>query len=261
MSADGAAIIALILYAAVAAAIFGVGAYRSCEDWQSWVLMMIARPYASFMYQMRIRQLCPYPKGGALVLVNHRSPLDPLFIFSSSKCGIDGDHVRVVEFLTATEYVELGGVIGWICKYMRSIPVDRDGQDMNSAKIALRRLQHGQCVGIFPEGRINFGSGLLPAIPGVAWLALKSNKPVIPVFIHGAPQSTSMVAPFITPGRVRVDYGQPIDMSRFAGERMTPELLNRVSTLLMDKLADTGGIPRPSETIRLPRPQAVAESA
>ena len=63
---------------------------------------------------------------------------------------------------------------------MRAIPVDRDGEDMEATKVALRRMRAGCTVGIFPEGRINFGPGLLPPNPGVAWLALKAGRPVIP---------------------------------------------------------------------------------
>jgi 1-acyl-sn-glycerol-3-phosphate acyltransferase len=118
---------------------------------------------------------------------------------------------------------------------------------MESAKVALRRMREGHTVGIFPEGRINFGPGLLPPIPGVAWLALKADRPVIPAFIHGAPQCAkkSMVAPFLMRTHVRVDFGPPVDLSPYRGKRVTPAILADVSRMLMDKLLETGGARAP----------------
>lgn len=250
MSADSLARLFLLSYAVIAVAVVIVQARRSTPSWQLWVLHLISRTFTSLMFRQRIEGGCSLPEhGGALVIGNHRSPIDPMAIFSGSPCKRDGYRVRPIEFLTAREYTEIGGFIGFVCRHMQAIPVERDGQDMDSAKKALRRLQADHLVGIFPEGRINRGSGLLPAIPGVAWLALKAGKPVIPVFIHGAPQSDSMVRPFCTLSRVRAIFGEPIDLSEFTGQRLTPELLNRVTELLMQRLAETGRLQRAPLTV------------
>ncbi len=178
--------------------------------------------------------------------MNHRSPVDPLLVAASFARDPFRGPVRIIEFLTATEYTRIPGAIGYICKHMRTIPVDRDGEDMESAKVALRRIKAGYNVGIFPEGKINKGSGLLKPIPGVAWLALKADHPVIPAFIHGAPQlkCKSMVAPFLTRTRVTVTFGPPVDLSAYKGIRTTPAILAEVSALLMQKLAEAGGLER-----------------
>jgi 1-acyl-sn-glycerol-3-phosphate acyltransferase len=127
---------------------------------------------------------------------------------------------------------------------MQVIPVDRDGRDMGPVKEALRRLRGGRLVGIFPEGRINDRCGaseLLAGNPGMAWLALHSRAPVCPVFIHDAPQGANMVAPFHTFARVRLVYGEPIDLSGFYGRRITQDLLQEVTGELMRRLAELGG--------------------
>jgi 1-acyl-sn-glycerol-3-phosphate acyltransferase len=239
--------LAVLLFAASACAAVAVGIRRSGECWKTWLLVAIAKTYGGLFFGLRYRQHSPFPPGGALILVNHRSPVDPLFILATSSRDPFRGRLTIIEFLTATEYTRIPGAISFICRYMRSIPVDRDGEDMESAKVALRRMRAGFTVGIFPEGRINFGPGLLPPISGVAWLALKAGRPVIPAYIHGAPQvkSKSMVAPFLTRTRVSVDYGPPVDLSAYDGVRVTPAILSDVSRMLMEKLAETGGI-RPS---------------
>lgn len=263
MPADGYARIALALYAAITIAVIVIQARRSAATWQLWLLHVIARTYSPFVFGIRLRQTCPLPTTtGALVIVNHRSPVDPMLLFAASPRRRDGYHVRPVEFLTASEYANQGGPIGFICRHMDVIPVDRDGQDMEPAKEALRRLKKGHLVGIFPEGRINRGEGLLPGNPGVAWLALKGGQPVIPVYIHGAPQSESMIAPFCTLSQCRVAFGKPVDLSEYTGQRVTPDLLARVTDVLMSRLAETGGLtPRTLTVVTPDQPAKSRESA
>jgi 1-acyl-sn-glycerol-3-phosphate acyltransferase len=180
------------------------------------------------------------------VIANHRSPVDPMMVWTNHhfRGGAAGGsrNIRVTGFLTASEYCNVAGM-RWLVRTMRSIPVDRDGRDMAPAREALRRLKNGELVGLFPEGGINWGTRLRSANPGVAFLALKSRVKVYPVFIHDAPQPvTSMVAPFIRRSRVRVTYGEPIDLSKFHSRKTTPELLDEVTDLIMSRLAKTGGV-------------------
>jgi len=254
VSPDLSGFLAVLLFAAIAVGVVAAAIRRTGACWKTWMLVAIAKIYGGLFFSVRYRQHNPFPTGGALILVNHRSPVDPLLILASSSRDPFRGPLNIIEFLTATEYTRIPGAIGFICKYMRSIPVDRDGEDMESAKVALRRIRAGYTVGIFPEGRINFGPGLLPPIPGVAWLALKAGRPVVPAYIHGAPQcaSKSMVAPFLTRQPVRIDYGPPVDLSAYQGVRVTPAILSDVSQMLMQKLAETGGV-RPA-SLRIATP-------
>ncbi|MFN9719740.1 MAG: hypothetical protein ACK58L_13660, partial [Planctomycetota bacterium] len=80
---------------------------------------------------------------------------------------------------------------------------------------------------------------------GVAWLALKSRAPVIPVFIHNAPRSRSMVLSFLVRSRTRITYGPPIDLSRWflePDEKQSLETLCAVTDHIMSTLACLGGI-------------------
>ncbi len=244
MSPDLAGFLTVLLYAVVAVVLIARAIRRSGEPWQAWLLVFIAKIYGGLFFRLRVRQPSPLPAGGSLILVNHRSPVDPLLMLAVTAADPFRGPLTLIEFLTASEYTRIPGAIGFICKYMRSIPVDRDGEDMESVKVALRRLRAGFTVGIFPEGRINFGEGLLRPNPGVAWLALKTDRPVIPAFIHNAPQvpSRSMVAPFVTRTHARIDFGPPVDLSAYHGMRVTPAILADVSQMLMEKLAETGGI-------------------
>ena len=250
MTPDHWAVLTLVFYALAAVGLQVWRAVRCAEGWRFWELYLLSRLWATTIFGQRIDQRCPFPMTGpALILANHRSPVDPLLILSSSAHKSEGFGLRVMEFLTAREYCEMPGAIGWLCDVMKSIPVERDGKDMGPAKIALRKLREGRLVGIFPEGRLNTGAGLLPFNEGVAWLALRSGAPVFPLYVHNAPQEGTMVTPFYTVCKTAVTFGDPIDLSRYDERKMTPELLQEVSEFLRQQLASVGGIELTEEDV------------
>lgn len=245
MTPDQIAQLVLLAYAAIAVGLVLLSVRRCRDGWKVWLLYFIARIYAAFMFHWRANGRCPYPESsGALILSNHRSPLDPMLAWMNShlRHAEPARSIRVIGYLMAREFYEQPGLFGWIGRAMQSIPVDRDGHDVGPTREAIRRLEQGDLIGIFPEGGINMGEGLRAANPGIAFLALKAGVPVIPVYIHGVPQSESMTKPLYTPSRVRVIYGTPIDLSPWQGQRKSQELLQALTDELMLKLADLGGV-------------------
>lgn len=243
MSPDRWAQLTLALYAAITAAALAWQAWRCPSGPVVWLLYAAERLYLGLFFRWRSNRRCPFPDDGpALIIANHRTPVDPLILWMNHHLGPHGEReMRPISFLMAREYYEVNG-LRWLVRAVRSIPVDRSGQDMGPAREALRLLKNGGWVGIFPEGRLNTGPGLLEADTGVAWLALRAEAPVYPVFIHGAPQRESMVASFATPSKVRVVYGEPVDLSSYYGQKKTQPLLKEVADLLMIRLAELGGI-------------------
>lgn len=243
MSPDRWGQLALALYAAAVLALLTWQAARCRFGPVVWLLYAAERLYLGLFFRWRSNRRCPFPADGpALVIANHRTPVDPLILWMNHHLGPEGRrHIRPISFLMAREYYEVNG-LRWLVRAVRSIPVDRAGQDMGPAREALRLLKEGGWVGIFPEGRLNHGPGLLEADTGTAWLALRSQAPVYPVFIHGAPQRESMVASFATPARVRVTYGDPVDLAPYYDRKKTQPLLKEVTDLLMTRLAELGGI-------------------
>ncbi|HEY3963739.1 MAG TPA: lysophospholipid acyltransferase family protein [Planctomycetaceae bacterium] len=252
MSADAIAGWTLAGYGLFLAGIVLWRALTCPRGWQAWFLYMIAALYGRLCFHWRADRRCPFVDASpVLIIANHRSPVDPMLIWVGVSNG------RPLEFLTAQEYFGMPG-LQFIFETMRAIPVARDGKDMAATRTALRRLKEGRIVGVFPEGRLNTGPGLLPGNTGVAWLALQSQAPVYPVFIHNAPQGKTMVSSLYTFTRVRVCYGDRIDLSSYYGRRTSSELLQEVTDLLMGRLAELGGIsPSPAPALQLTESPAV----
>jgi len=68
--------------------------------------------------------------------------------------------------MMAREYYDLRSLT-WLYKIVEAIPVDRSGRDLSATRAALRALNEGRVVGIFPEGKIETSQDLLPFRP--AW--------------------------------------------------------------------------------------------
>ena len=237
--------IGLILWRA---AICGAG-------WRAWVCYQIAHLHGLLITRCSATNACTYPEHGpAIIVANHSSPLDPMLLWFRHYSLFRVPRLRVIGFLTAKEYCVRRGIVGWVCRSMQSIPVERSGHDMAPLRAALRRLQAGHLVGIFPEGRLNVTSPdeqLLPGGTGVAWLAMRSGAPVIPVFIRNSPRAESMVRAFFTRTRSTRTFGQPIEFSRGVDKKPDHRELTENAGLIMQRLAELGGI-RPAVTTDRP---------
>lgn len=247
LSVEVSSLLALGAYLAVAVMLVMRSVVRCRDGLGVWLLYFIERLYVPLMFRWRATNgPSPLPSsGGALVIANHRSPIDPMMAWMNHHLrDCSGDRAqRVIGFLTAREYCDPPGV-GWIVRTMQSIPVDRNGRDMGPAREVIRRLKNGRLVGIFPEGGITRGNGLGEPNTGVAFLALKAGVPVYPVFIDGTfyDEASGMAAPFMRRQTVRVTYGEQVDLSDYSGRRLSQDTLVEVTNLLMAKLASLGGV-------------------
>jgi 1-acyl-sn-glycerol-3-phosphate acyltransferase len=242
MTPNTSARFALLIYGAIGIGILFWQFRRSKLGPSAWLLYAVERLYVPLMFHWRANRRCPFPaEGGALIIANHRSPVDPLLIWMNNHLGARPRRCRVIGFLMAREYYEIPGLT-WIGRTMQCIAVNREGKDMRPAREALERLRRGDLIGVFPEGGINEGDALREGDTGIAWLALHSQVPVFPVFLRDSPTSPDMVAPFYTRAHVTITYGEPIDLSAYYDCKRTRTLLREVTDLLMRRLAALGGV-------------------
>lgn len=114
------------------------------------------------------------PADGPIIFAaNHISALDgPVLV---------GAAPRYMNVLVKNEMFT--GVLGRVLEYSGQLPVNRAG-DRRALQTAKAVLDAGRCVGILPEG--TRGGGDVAAISGgVAWLALATGAPVVPVAVLG----------------------------------------------------------------------------
>lgn len=245
MNAEAASVLTLFAYVAIVVVLVLRNVMFYGDGFGAWLLYGIERLYGGMMFRWRSKTPSPLPSdSGALIVANHRSPVDPIMIWMNIhiRPRRDDRRPRTISFLTASEYFQIP-FLGWLIRTMHSIAVDRDGHDMGPTREAIRRLRAGRLVGIFPEGGLNFGTDLREPNPGVAYLALKGKVPVYPCYITGVVQvQGNMVAPFTRRCRVSIKWGEPLDLTAYQGQRVTQELLVEVTNHIFEKLAELGGV-------------------
>jgi 1-acyl-sn-glycerol-3-phosphate acyltransferase len=251
-------LIAVIVLLTIAIAILVYRAAKCSAGWRAWVCYQTAMIYNFFLPRCTATNACTYPEHGpAIIVANHTSPADPVLLWMRHFAQFRKPRLRVIGYMMAKEYYVRGGILTWICKAMESIPVERNGQDMAPIKEALRRLQAGHLLGLFPEGGINVESPnerLRAGGTGVAWLALRSKAPVIPVFITDAPRSESMVWVFFQRSHTKLTYGPPVDLSQWQNDKPSHSDLMEATDKIMQSIASLGGLQITPSSTRATRP-------
>lgn len=186
------------------------------------------------LWRARIRGRLSLPPGrGAVIICNHRSPVDSSFIYPA----VD----RVVHWMVAKEYCS-HPAFAWFLRICEVIPVSRAGIDTAATKLAIRYARQGDFVGLFPEGRINTTERLLlPGRLGAAMIALKARVPVVPCYISGAPYDGTPWGALLMPARVRLEVGQPVDLSEFYSRENDREVLKHLTKRFLVEIARLAG--------------------
>jgi 1-acyl-sn-glycerol-3-phosphate acyltransferase len=135
--------------------------------------------------------------GPLIVVSNHTGAVDPLLI--QAGCHF---HIR---WMMASEMMSPG--LDWLWKHQKLIPVDRDGKDSGPAREAIRHVQGGGTIGIFPEGRIvDPPRQIRPFFPGVGLIVARAKAPVLLCSISGTPDTNSMKQSLFTRSRAHVRF-------------------------------------------------------
>lgn len=170
-----------------------LGHKNAKADWGGvWVNSIdgLTRVLCRYLHRLPETEI-PLPKtGAAIVAANHVSGLDPLLLAAASR--------RPLRFMIAREQYERP-ILHWLFKAAGCIPVDRSGKPEKALRQAMRALEEGEVVALFPHGTIHLDSDPPRKIKGgVVRLAIWSQAPIYPVRIDGVGAEGSVVmAPFI----------------------------------------------------------------
>jgi 1-acyl-sn-glycerol-3-phosphate acyltransferase len=169
-----------------------------------WIAHTLARIVGHLLFHHRTlhRELIP-ESGGALIVANHVSYLDPPMIAACFRKPI---------YCLARKSL-FTGFLGWLLPRIRVLPVDRGKGDLAGLKRILGLLRDGNRVVIFPEGTRSPDGALQVAEAGVGFIIAKCEVPVIPLRIFGVFECFPRTAKYPRLGRITVVPGPPVDFS------------------------------------------------
>lgn len=140
--------------------------------------------------------------GGGLVLMNHQSFLDPLLV------GVPLQ--RPVSYLARDTLFPIP-FVGWVLRNTYVMPINRDAASTATIRQAIRRIDEGFLVGLFPEGTRCVDGEVGEFKPGFISLIRRIQLPVYPVGIAGAHEAMPRRGLLrLCPRKVHVVFGEPL---------------------------------------------------
>lgn len=176
------------------------------------------------------------PDEGPFILVpNHQSVLDPIYIQSA---------ISRNDVFTMTKSTQFGsGFFRWVLPRVNALPTRRFKVDPQVVRSALRHLDAGHGVCVYPEGERSWDGSIQRLRRGALRLALKSGVPVVPCGIAGSFDVWPRWSRRIRRSTVTIRFGEPFDFGRHDDRAERNALLDETETRIRGALSELSGAP------------------
>ena len=164
-----------------------------------------------YRFQVTGREHVP-PTGAVIICSNHIHYFDCLLLAMFCK--------RQIFFMGKMELFKKP-VLGYLLKKVGAFPVDRGTTDLKAYRHTMELLKNEKALGIFSQGTRTQDFENVKG--GVGVFALKSGAPIVPVGINGTYRLFS---------KMRVNFGPPISMEPYQGQKVKSELVEEVMELV-----------------------------
>ncbi len=119
-----------------------------------------------------------------------------------------------------------------------AIPIERNKVNRRSAELPSQLMDEGWSLLIFPEGgrtQDGLGQGFKG---GVAQLAIKSQVPVVPIFLEGTYEILGKRSKTLKPGKTKIVFGRPIYPNAKDARELTQIIETEVAALAIEAHSD-----------------------
>lgn len=189
------------------------------------VLKPVAKVVVKVLYRAEYVGVENIPKdGGFIIASNHVSFFDPVIIGAGA--------ARRIHCMAKAELFEKP-FLGWFFTHLNAFPVKRGKSDKASVEYAVKAVNEGEVLGIFPEGTRSKDYKPGTAKAGVALIAKATGADVLPVSVYSGEKKLS---PFKT--KVVVRFGEVIKHEELSMEKGTSAELREASRLIMSKITE-----------------------
>lgn len=143
----------------------------------------------------------PVGEGGLIIASNHNSLIDPVVLQVAVR--------RRMHYLMTSDYYFVP-LLNLYSRIMRCIPVMEERFNREALREAMRVLDHGRTIGIFPQGGLMPEGDFSGGMRGISLLISQSKVPVLPVRISGTAGAFPKGARMIRPKPISVSIGKPV---------------------------------------------------
>lgn len=186
---------------------------------------------AKLLFRVRVVGKKNEPKkseGVYLVCGNHQTVLDPVFLCIALRR-------QQPHFMAKAELFRVP-VLGRLVRWLGAYPVSRGRGDVGAVKHAIKLLEGGRSIGMFPQGTRCQGKDPRDCKPknGVAMIAAHAGAQILPVHIKMKNYTWKFFR------RVTVVIGEPIPFSSFGYDKETPGEYARISGEIYGEICRLG---------------------
>ena len=171
------------------------------------------------------------PKGGAVLVANHISYIDPPVLATSIPV------TRRVYFMAKKELFSIP-IFGRIIQALGAFPVQTGTADRRALMHALRILKDQKLLLVFPEGTRNPQLEKKKVYSGGVLLAQKAEVPVIPIGLINTGKILPAGSSIPRFPKLTVNIGKPIkippDLNREQVRELTTELMEKIELLISE---------------------------
>ncbi len=204
----------------------------------------VIAPLGRVIYRPRVEGKANVPRHGPVIFAsNHLSFIDSIAIPVAAP--------RPVHFLAKASYFEGEGARGWLSREfflaIGAVPVHRGAGQAALDALEQQRLllAEGRAVALYPEGTRSLDGRLYKGRTGVAFLALETGAPVVPVGLIGTDRVMPVGAKMPSlKERVTVRFGTPLNLAHHgpassgrARRLATDEIMSAIHALSGQELA------------------------
>jgi 1-acyl-sn-glycerol-3-phosphate acyltransferase len=215
------------------------------------ILWLLASAVGRLIFRYRVTGRHHVPKrGGALIAANHASYVDIPFL---------GIGVRRRLWYLGRQDLFFP-ILRPLLQWLGWIPIRQHRLDRSGFGRAIRLIQEGKIVVIYPEGTRTPDGTLQPGKPGIGVIVAETGCGVIPAYLSGTRQVLPPGARWISLHPVRVTFGTPIDFTEAAQRLSGKEFYQFVARTVMNRIAELGKVAPPDEPVEH-RPTALSRKA
>ena len=205
-----------------------------------WLKQVFIGPWLWIYNRPFTRGLDKPPADGPVIFAsNHLAVMDSFYFPLVNK--------RQLTFLAKKEYFTTPGVVGaiqrWFFSSVGQVPIDRADKGSQEAALqtALRVLEKGDALGMYPEGTRSPDGRLYRGKTGMARIALESGVKVYPVAMINTNKVNPIGSWIPRPYRCGVIVGDPIDPAEFKDAGDDYQQARALTDRVMEELAKLSG--------------------
>ncbi len=192
-----------------------------------WVgLQMLLRVLTTLMFDLRVygTKNVP-PTGGALILSNHQSFLDPVALVAQLR--------RPVSFLARSGLFD-NPFFGRLIRALNAFPVRQGEGDIGAVKETIKRLREGHALIMYPEGSRTEDGEIGPIEPGAALIVRRAGVPIVPAVVEGSFAAWPRSRRIFRLASIGVLYGPPLQTDGLKAAEITKLIDDTLHAMLID---------------------------